>query len=98
PRCGACIGDRLADHRWVWLGRMPVSGLQRDEPRVDVMPLKAMFQPPVRLSGRDREEPALFLQRIEKREHAIEQGFLDLPGRAQRPEGTLVFLRQPPML
>ena len=90
----AGIGDRLLDHRRVRLGRVPVGGLQRDEARVDAVLFEAMLEAAIRLAGRDREQPAVLLERIEQFEHAVEQRLLDLARRAQSPECALVVLGQ----
>ena len=88
----AGIGDRLLDHRRVRLGRVAVGGLQRDEARVDAVLLEAMLEAAVRLAGRDGEQPAVGLERVEQFEHAVEQRLLDLARGAQPLEGALVVL------
>ena len=64
---------------------MAVGGLERDEARVDAVAVKAMLEPAVRLAGRDREQPAVRLERIEQLEDAVEQRLLDLARGPQLP-------------
>ena len=71
---------------------MPIRRLKRDEPGVDVVALQAMLQAAVGLAGRDRQQPAVVLERVEQLQHAIEQWLLYLPGLAQTHESALVVL------
>jgi hypothetical protein len=51
--------------------------------RMDAVQVEAMLEPAVGLPRRDRQQPAVRLQRIEQLEHAVEQRLLDPARRAQ---------------
>src|ERR1700752_257709 len=69
---------------------MPVRGLERDEAVDDSMTVEAERKPPVGLSGRDREQPAVCLKGVQKLRNAFEQRLFDLPFGAGPLEVPLV--------
>ncbi len=89
---GAAPASAIAccDHRRVRLGRVAVGGLQRDEALREAVAVEAERQPAVRLAGRDREQPAVRLERIEQLGNAVEQRLFDAPLGAGALEMLLV--------
>src|SRR5690242_6177986 len=97
-RRSAGISDGLLDHRRMRLGRVTVRRLERNEPRVDAMLVKAMPEAAVRFPRCNREQPAASFESIEQLHDSVEHRLLDLAGRPQLPELALIILGQREML